>query len=181
MGLRKKNQNNMLQFVQKVGWGRPPKLVKETFKFDSGVGEILKVDAPHIGGGGGGGQHQQQHIARPPPPNYGAMSAANSVRAMVPPTTSTTPAQPASAPPTGHPTSHPTGHSHSGGAFMNPQRAQLIASSHGQQYNPYNPAMQYHAAGHSYNPMQAQHAAAQGQMAQQPHAAVQAQYPPQYR
>merc|ERR1712154_370834 len=45
-GLRKRF--NQLQFVQKVGWGRPPKLVKESFKFDTGIGEILRSEAPHI-------------------------------------------------------------------------------------------------------------------------------------
>eukprot|EP01084_Bolivina_argentea_P236794 398106_1 len=45
-GLRKRF--NHLQFVQKVGWGRPPKLVKESFKFDTGIGEILRSEAPHI-------------------------------------------------------------------------------------------------------------------------------------
>jgi len=47
-GLRKRF--NQLQFVQKVGWGRPPKLIKETFKFDTGIGEVLRVEAPHIAG-----------------------------------------------------------------------------------------------------------------------------------
>ena len=147
MALRKKL--NQLQFVQKVGWGRPPKLVKESFKFDSGVGEILKADAMHIRPG-------QQHSA-PPPPNYGAM---NANRTMPTSNATATPAA-AAAPP-----------AHSGGAFMNPQRAQLIASS--QPQYPYNPAMQY--AQYPYNPMQAQHVP-QGQPPQQ---AVQAQYP-QYR
>merc|ERR1712129_639941 len=46
-GLRQKF--NQLQFVQKAGWGRPPKLIKETFKFDSGIGEVLKIDAQRSG------------------------------------------------------------------------------------------------------------------------------------
>jgi len=52
---------NELQFVQKVGWGRPPKLIKETFKFDSGIGEILRHEAPQIA-------HARTQMQMPPPP-----------------------------------------------------------------------------------------------------------------
>merc|ERR1711879_529299 len=144
-GLRKKL--NHLQFVQKVGWGRPPKLVKESFKFDSGIGEILKSDAPHIVY-----NPPKPQLVSHPPPNYGAMYAPNHNMSA-------------------HNTAASVGHVNGGGAFINQERAQMIAGSHPQYapYNPMQPTLQY--SQYPYNP--------QGQHAQPTQPA--SQYPQQYR
>lgn len=117
-----KKRLDRLQFVQKVGWGRPPKLIKESFKFDSGIGEILKVDAPHIMPPKHG--RGQQHAL--PQPNYGAMNTPNHGMSA-----SAAPAPAASA---------------NNGSFMNMERARLIANSQPQpQYPGYSQlhGMQY--------------------------------------
>jgi len=159
LGLRKKF--NELQFVQKVGWGRPPKLIKETFKFDAGMGEILKADAPHIiPMHHGPPHHPRQHPhpqppqqQQPPPPpqqpqqHHGRQQQQQQQRAhpVQPPPNygALNGPNPAMSAPTAPPPAAAANHN-----FMNMERARLI--SNGQQpppqypqYNPLRPPVPY--------------------------------------
>jgi len=146
-----------LQFVQKVGWGRPPKLIKESFKFDSGMGEILKADATHIMPP----KHGQQHAARPPP-HYGTMNAPNHAMSA---STAQAPAAAANS-----------------GPLMNMERARMISNSQ-PQYAGYSQLqgvqyMQYPSGAPVYGASSAQ----QVQRGQQPPNAAPGHHQyPQYR
>ena len=41
---RLKQRMNKLNYVQRVGWGKPPKVVKDTYSFAKGSGELLVTD-----------------------------------------------------------------------------------------------------------------------------------------